>query len=226
MRFLGVYSLISSSSGLGAWKSATQRLIISSEMWNVPCDDRVFLAASRRISSSSGTSRKCTSLLAPSSFARERKSSLSCRAQKPKSRITFPPNASTRAATSHNSVSSAVWRAHRARAGPHPDRRGARATHRASGEVRIARSRVFAQAWSSPSMEAQPSDEESAQLPTDRCCPSDPGITEDHGGSRRRTPDQVGATAISTAARAIIQDRRLRPLGHLSAVEPRGESTV
>ena len=66
------YSLRSSSSSVGFWKNSTQGFILSSEMWKLPCKSCEFLTASRLSSSSSGTSRKCTSLLAPSRLARSR----------------------------------------------------------------------------------------------------------------------------------------------------------
>src|SRR5664280_2053674 len=59
-----IYSLRSSSSGVGFWKDAIHGFIIFSGMVKLACEFCEFLIASRRISSSSGTSRKCTSLLA------------------------------------------------------------------------------------------------------------------------------------------------------------------
>jgi hypothetical protein len=99
------YSLRSSSSGVGLWKNAIHGFIVSSGMWKLSCESFEFLSASRRINSSSDTSRKCTSLLAPSCFALNRKSSRSSRAQKPKSRITFVPNASALLAMFQSMVS-------------------------------------------------------------------------------------------------------------------------
>src|SRR6266498_3934832 len=66
------YSLRSSSSGVGLWKNSIQGIILSSEMWKLSCEGCEFLTASRLSSSSFGTSRKWTSLLAPRRFARIR----------------------------------------------------------------------------------------------------------------------------------------------------------
>ena len=57
--------------------------IIASGMWNARDEGCAFRCARRRSSSCAGTSRKCTSLRAPSCFARARKSSRSSRAQNP-----------------------------------------------------------------------------------------------------------------------------------------------
>jgi hypothetical protein len=62
-------SLRWSSSGVGLWKEAIHGFIISADIWKVVCEGCEFLTASRRKSSSSGTSRKMTSLAAPSRVA-------------------------------------------------------------------------------------------------------------------------------------------------------------
>src|SRR6266498_3328632 len=69
---ISTYSLPSSSSSVGLWKNSIQVIILSSEMWKLSWEGCEFLTASRLSSSSLGTSRKWTSLLAPTRFARSR----------------------------------------------------------------------------------------------------------------------------------------------------------
>ena len=106
-----IYSLRSSSSGVSFWKNSIQIFILSSEMWKLSCEGCEFLTASRLSSSSCGTSRKCTSLLAPRRFARSLKSSRSSRAQKPKSRMTLVPSSNALLAIFQSIVSIKVCRA-------------------------------------------------------------------------------------------------------------------
>ena len=94
-----------SSSGVGFSKRAIHGFIISSGIVKERAEGCAFLRASRRSSSDGATSRKWTSLLAPSRLARWRRSSRSSRAQNPKSRITSVPSASARLASSQRSVS-------------------------------------------------------------------------------------------------------------------------
>jgi hypothetical protein len=67
-----LYSRRSSSSGVGRWKNTIHGFIIASGIEKLVGEGCEFLTASRCINSSADTSRKCTSLLAPSCFARDR----------------------------------------------------------------------------------------------------------------------------------------------------------
>jgi hypothetical protein len=67
-----LYSRRSSSSGVGRWKNTIHGFIIASGIEKLVGEGCEFLIASRCINSSADTSRKCTSLLAPSCFARDR----------------------------------------------------------------------------------------------------------------------------------------------------------